>query len=194
LTVSQAFAPFRTVYVGTSAATMAGMSTPRSLAPVSSSRDSTTGDTWVGLDAELARWLRLRTCLRATRSRENSSLDGMAMALRRVRGTLEAMSDASSATAAHRDPTVATLISRAYRWAIRVARELETIERLELDPVAEWARFEAFAPFARAFFNSAVAASFDAATRTSSVNRLQCDMDAVMAPISIAMLSSALAA
>ncbi len=152
-------------------------------------------DTWADLDAELARWLRDRTALRAARTRDESSLDGMAMALRRVRGTLEAMSDATTAAStAERDPTLSNLVSRAYRWAVRVARELETIEQLELDPIREWERFEAFAPFARAFYDSALSGPFAAATRTPAVIRLQRDIDSVMAPISIAMMSSAWAA
>jgi len=165
-----------------------------SLAP--SSRESLCPtDTWAELDAELARWLRDRTALRSARARPESSLDGMAMALRRVRGTLEAMSHAATASSTdERDPTLSNLVSRAYRWAVRVARELETIEQLELDPIKEWARFESFAPFARAFFDSAVAGPFAAATRTPAVIRLQRDVDSVMAPISIAMMSSAWAA
>jgi hypothetical protein len=189
-----------TLLGGTCAAaktTMTSSHRPFALYSVSipSSRPSAPVDTWAGLDAELARWLRDRSSRRAQRSRVDSSLDGMAMALRRVRGTLEAMSD--SATAADdddRDPTLATLVSRAYRWAIRVARELEAIEQLELDPLEEWARFEAFAPFARAFFESALAGPFAAATQTAAVSRLQRDISAVMAPISIAMMSSAWAA
>jgi hypothetical protein len=168
-------------------------SQPVALFAVPTSRDSATGDTWASLDAELARWLRDRTSLRTARSREDSSLDGMAMALRRVRGTLEAMGD-ETATATERDATLGTLVSRTYRWAIRIARELEAIEQLDLDPIKEWERFEAFAPFARAFFDSALAAPFAAATRTHAVARLQRDIEAVMAPISIAMMSSAWAA
>lgn len=139
------------------------------------------------LDGELARWLRLRSSMRASRAREASSLDGLAMGLRRVRGVLGAMASSD-------DRTVSSVVSRAYRWAIRVARELETIEQLELEPVLEWARFEAFAPFALAFFQSVLAAPFAAATSTPEVLRLRREIETVLAPFSIAMMSSAWAA
>ena len=184
-----------TVLAGTSAASKEIMTThqPPALHAVAPYREGTAGETWAALDAELARWLSLRTSLRGRRARETSSLDGMAMALRRVRATLDAMGERAS-VAAGKDPTIANLVSRAYRWAIRMARELEAIEQLELDPIKEWTRFEAFAPFARAFFESALAAPFAAATQTPNVARLQREIDGVMAPISIAMMSSACAA
>ena len=147
---------------------------------------------WDCLDAELARWLRTRTALRAERERESSPLDDVAMALRRVRATLTFV--ACSATADEGDAPVAALVSRAYRWSIRVARELEAIEQLGLDSMAEWQRFEAFAPFALAFFDSVLAAPFAATTKTSEVARLRREIDAVLAPLSTAMTSSALAA
>ena len=186
-----------TLRVGTSAAvTMVMTTTPQPFAlHAVPSRESATGDTWAGLDAELTRWLRLRTSLRAGRSCGSSSLDSMAMALRRVRVTLQAIGEtAVVATAGEQERMVSNLVSRAYRWAIRVARELEVIERLALEPMKEWARFESFAPFALAFFDSALAGPFAAVARTSDVTRLRADIDAVMAPISIAMMSSAWAA
>ena len=152
-------------------------------------------DTWADLDAELARWLRMRTALRAKRSGEESSLDGMAMALRRVRVSLEAMGDsAMSSATAERDPRITSLLSEGYRWAVRVARELDIIEQLSLDTTREWARFEAFAPTAQALFDSGLAGPFASAPRTLDVARLERDIDAVMAPVSIALMSSAWAA
>jgi hypothetical protein len=152
-------------------------------------------DTWADLDAELARWLRMRTALRAKRPREDSSLDGMAMALRRVRVSLEAMGDsAASSATGERDPRIVNLVSQGYRWAIRVARELDTIEQLALDSGREWTRFEAFAPAALALFDTTVAGPFAAAPRSMDVARLERDIDAVMAPVSIALMSSAWAA
>lgn len=143
------------------------------------------------LDGELSNYLRERAGRRAARRPpETSALDGMAMALRRVRATLETM----TATPHLHDDSVKALISRAYRWTIRMARELDTIEKLDLDPIREWARFEVFAPFARAFFDSALASPFDAATRTPDVMRLRRDIDGVLAPIRIALMSSAVAA
>ncbi|CAN5925037.1 hypothetical protein BH11MYX4_BH11MYX4_27610 [soil metagenome] len=168
---------------------------PFSLQAVPSSRPGVAVESWGDLDAELARWLRMRTALRAKRVREDSSLDGMAMALRRVRVSLEAMGDsAASVASGERDPRLTTLVSRGYRWAIRIARELDTIEQLDLDAVQEWTRFEALAPFAQAFFESALAGPFAAVPRTMDVARLERDIDAVMAPISIALMSSAWAA
>lgn len=152
-------------------------------------------DTWADLDAELARWLRMRTALRSKRSGEESSLDGMAMALRRVRVSLEALGDA---TANHptgeRDRRVTDLLSEGYRWSIRMARELDIIEQLGLDTTREWARFESFAPAAQALYDSCLAGPFAAVPRTLDVSRLERDIDAVMAPVSIALMSSAWAA
>jgi hypothetical protein len=148
---------------------------------------------WDCLDAELARWLRTRTALRAERERDASSLDGVALALRRVRGALTFA--ACSVTAGDdEEAVVSALVSRTYRWSIRVARELEAIEQLGLDPIAEWGRFEAFAPFALAFFDSVLASPFEAATKTAEVARLRREIDAVLAPLTTAMTSSALAA
>jgi hypothetical protein len=151
-----------------------------------------TATDWDALDAELARWLRTRTSLRAEREREASPLDDVAMALRRVRATLTFV--ACSANHEESDSPIVALISRAYRWSIRVARELEAIEQLGLDPMTEWSRFEGFAPFALAFFDSVLAAPFTAATQTPEVARLRREIDAVLAPLSTAMTSSALAA
>lgn len=180
-----------TVLVGTGAATTGDMTMPKrpALHAVPASREGAPAATWAALDAELSRWLGLRTTLRGVGNRERSSLDGMAMALRRVGATLEAMHESAVG-----NPTIANLVSLTYRWAIRVARELESIEQLGLDPIKEWTRFEAFAPFGRAFFESALAAPFAAATQTAHVSRLGRDIDAVMAPINIAMMSSACAA
>lgn len=147
---------------------------------------------WDALDAELARWLRTRTSLRAERERESSPLDDVAMALRRVRATLTCV--ACSANGSDDDAALAALVARAYRWSIRVARELEAIEQLDLDPMAEWSRFEGFAPFALAFFDSVLAAPFAATTKTSEVARLRRELDAVLSPLIVAMTSSALAA
>ena len=63
-----------------------------------------------------------------------------------------------------------------------------------LDPIAEWIRFEAFAPFALAFFDSVLAAPFAAPTTTAEVARLRREVDAVLAPLVTAMASSAMAA
>lgn len=165
-------------------------------APSSSSQDSL--DSWSLLDSELARWLRTRTSLRAARGREASPLDEVASGLRRVRATLAAMGASQlveAAVSGASDHNVANLVSRAYRWAIRVARELEAIEQLDLEPLVEWARFEAFAPFALAFFDSAVAANFNACSSSNGdVARLRREIDAVLGPLATAMTSSALAA
>jgi hypothetical protein len=167
---------------------------PFSLHAVPSSSASP-AESWDDLDAELGRWLRMRDGLRTKRSDEPSSLDGMAMALRRVQMTLEAMADATATAApGTHDARIAALVTRAYRWAIRVARELDTIEQLELDSLQEWARFEAFAPFAQASFEGSVRAASAGLPRTPDVVRLERDLDAVMAPVSIALLSSAWAA
>jgi hypothetical protein len=142
------------------------------------------------LDAELARWLRARTTLRATRDRDDSPLDAVAMTLRKLRATL-------SFTASHgasNDASVVAVVARTYRWSIRMARELDTIEQLALDPLAEWTRFEAFAPFALAFFDSLLAAPLCDATTSTDVARVRRDVDAVLAPLAIAMTSSAMAA
>jgi hypothetical protein len=142
------------------------------------------------LDAELARWLRVRTTLRAMRNREASALDEVAMAVGRVHATLGAMRETSSETT---DSDVDSLVARTYRWAIRVARELEAIEQLELDAMSEWTHFEAFAPFALAFFDSALAPAF-ACTTTIATARLRHDLDGVLSPLNTARISSALAA
>jgi hypothetical protein len=132
------------------------------------------------LDLELARWLRARTTLRFARDRDPSPLDETSMALRRIRSSLSAM---------HRS----SLVTMAYRWAIRIARELEAIEQLDLDGVREWARYEAFAPFALAFFDRALAPRF-AEDKSMEVIRLRREFDAVLTTLTLAMISSALAA
>jgi hypothetical protein len=141
------------------------------------------------LDAELARWLRARSTLRATGDRDESPLDEVAMALRKLRATLAF----TAGNATSNDAPVLALVSRTYRWSIRMARELEAIEQLALDPLAEWIRFEAFAPFALAFFDSLLAAPL-AATTTAEVARMRREVDAVLAPLVTAMASSAMAA
>jgi hypothetical protein len=154
-----------------------------------SSNAAATG-TWKQLDAELARWLRVRTTLRASRQRTESPLDGTAMALRRVRATLGFIGAGVNTD----DTSTIALVTRAYRWAIRVARELQAIEHQELDAMNEWTALEKFAPFALAFFDSVLAAPFAAADDSSEVARLRTEIDAVLAPMSIAMASSAMAA
>lgn len=142
------------------------------------------------LDAELARWLRLRSCRRAQHDREPSPLDGLAMSLRRLRSTLAFV----AAGADRNDATTVALVSRAYRWSVRIARELETIERLDLEPIEEWARIEAFAPFAIAFFESVLGAPLATAKRSPEIARLRREIDFVLAPLSLARTSSAMAA
>jgi hypothetical protein len=148
---------------------------------------------WDRLDSELARWLRLRATRRAARNREASPLDATAFALRRVRATL----DFIVSHVVHDTPddaAVVDLASRTYRWAIRIARELEAIEQLDVDPMTDWSRFEAFAPFALAFFDSALAAPFAAAPATVEVARLRREIDDILAPLATAMATSATAA
>jgi len=142
------------------------------------------------LDAELARWLRARATQRAMCDRDQSALDDMAMALRKLRATLSFAACHADAS----DASVLALVSRTYRWAIRMARELDSIEQLSLEPMAEWTRFEAFAPFALAFFDSVLAAPLAGATRTNEVVRMGREIDAVLAPLVTAMTSSAMAA
>jgi hypothetical protein len=155
-------------------------------------------ETWARLDSELARWLRTRTTLRASRGREPSPLDDVAAGLRRVRATLSTMGASlviESVGEGAMDPKVAHLVSLTYRWAIRVARELEGIEQLDLESMAEWTHFEAFAPFALAFFDSAVAAPFASCPATNGdVAVLRREIDAVLGPLGMALTSSALAA
>lgn len=145
---------------------------------------------WDKLDAELARWLRLRATVRAAHDREASPLDEVAFGLRRVRSTLSFVASGVEAD----DAKTHALVTRAYRWSIRIARELEAIEQLELDPMTEWTRFESFAPFALAFFDSVLAPPLATAPRTSELARLRRDIDAVLAPITVAITASAIAA
>jgi hypothetical protein len=142
------------------------------------------------LDAELARWLRARSTTRAMNDRDASPLDAVAMGLRKLRATLSTAAGHTSSS----DESVVALVSRTYRWSIRMARELDAIEHLGLDPMTEWARFESFAPFALAFFDSLLAAPLAAATRTPEVVRMGRNIDAVLAPLVTAMTSSAMAA
>ena len=146
---------------------------------------------WDHLDDELARWLGVRATHRLENDRAESPLDGTAMALQRVRATLGFL-----AASAMSDASMVALVSRAYRWSIRIARELEGIERQQLDAITEWSRLETFAPFALAFFDSVLAAPFAAALpgHGSAVARLRREVDAVLAPMSIALASSAMAA
>jgi hypothetical protein len=131
------------------------------------------------LDLELGRWLRTRTCIRYALARPASPLDETSMALRAVRSALGGM-----------DSSPVVLL--AYRWAIRVARELEAIEQLQLDGAQEWSRYEAFAPFALAFFDTALAKGL--AGPGGNVAQLRHAFDAVIGSLTLAMQSSALAA
>lgn len=153
-------------------------------------RTTNTNAAWDQLDAELGRWLRIRATVRAARDREVSALDEIAFGLRRVRTTLGFVASGIDMD----DAVGCALVTRAYRWTIRIARELEAIEQLELDAVAEWSRFETFAPFALAFFDSVMAAPFARAEKTPELLRLRRELDAVLAPVSVAITSSALAA
>ena len=142
------------------------------------------------LDSELSRWLRARATGRAAADRDESALDGLALGLRKLRATMAF----TVVHASFDDPAVVALVSRTYRWTIRVARELVAIEAEALDPIVEWARLEAFAPFALAFFESVLAAPLQAASRTPEMARLRREIDAVRAPLVTAMTSSSLAA
>jgi hypothetical protein len=142
------------------------------------------------LDAELARWLRARVTQRAMCDRDDSPLDEVATALRKLRATLSLT--VSNATAS--DATMRAVAVRTYRWSIRMARELDAIEELGLDPVGEWARFEAFAPFALAFFHSLLGTLLTDATSHMAVARLRGDIDVALSPFLIAMTSSSMAA
>ena len=148
------------------------------------------------LDAELGRWLRARSTRRALSDRaeradgDESAMDVIAMALRHVRASL---SFAAGPTTSN-DASIVAVVTRTYRWSIRMARELVAIEQLSLDSTSEWARFEAFAPFALAFFDSLVASSLEAATPTSDVVRIRRAVDGVLTPLVTAMRTSALAA
>jgi hypothetical protein len=139
------------------------------------------------LDAELARWLRARTTLRAMRDRDPSALDDVAFALRRLRAKLGAMTAADGSTATRR------IVSLTYRWAVRIARELEAIEQQQLDATSEWALLERFAPFATAFHDRALAAALGGG-RAMEMTQLRCHIDAVLAPLELAMTSSRMAA
>jgi hypothetical protein len=145
---------------------------------------------WDTLDAELGRRLRTRATVRAAHDRDFSALDEVAFGLRRMRATLGFIASGLAPD----DAVSCALVTRAYRWSVRVARELEAIEHLALDAVAEWSRFESFAPFALAFFDSVLAAPFAAAKPTPELTRLRREIDAVLAPMTVAVTSSALAA
>jgi hypothetical protein len=115
---------------------------------------------------------------------------GIALDLRRVRTTLGFVASGLDAD----DARACALVMRAYRWSIRIARELEAIEQQNLDSMAEWSRLEAFAPFALAFFDSVLAAPFADAPSSPELARLRREIDAVQVPLTTAMTSSALAA
>jgi hypothetical protein len=157
---------------------------------MTSSSSANAAVNWDSLDGELARWLRVRTSLRAARDRDDSPLDGVAMGLRRVRATLASVASG----AAEGDAALSALVSRAYRWSIRIARELEAIERANGDAFADWSRFEAFAPFGLAFYESVLAGAFAAAPASNEVARLRRETDAVRSPLGTAMTSWAMAA
>ena len=132
-----------------------GMTRPLALVPspvVSRRRVRRTSRSRLGrLDDELGRWLRGRTALRAARDRDASALDGVALRLRRVRAAVATLACAVAA-ASEGDAIRARGPGRArYRWAIRIARgDRGHRGSSQLEPMAEWARFEAFAPFALA--------------------------------------------
>jgi hypothetical protein len=160
-------------------------------------RPSDPVSTWETLDAELARWLRTRAATRAARDRDPSPLDAVAMSLRSVRSALGTMTESLRANDQMETQALA-VVSLTYRWAIRVARELESIEQLELDPLDDWTRFEAFAPFALAFYDSALAPVFAASTgRTGperrdvfGTARLRREIDGVLASLSNAFAAA----
>lgn len=138
------------------------------------------------LDDEASRWLRYRAVARAEKSRFPSPLDGLAIALSRVRTTLgAAYVDGAN------DERVARVVERAYRFVIRVARELETIERADLDSMDEWSRFESFAPFALAFFDRMLEPPMREA---DGATFLRADLAPVLEIFRSAMQSSAIAA
>lgn len=145
---------------------------------------------WDNLDAELGRWLRIRCTLRAARDREPSSLDQVAFGLRRIRATLSFIASGVDRD----DAKTCAIVTRSYRWSVRIARELEAIEQLALDPVTEWSRFEMFAPFAIAFFDSVLAPPFASAARSPELARLRREIDIVLSPLAVAITASAIAA
>ncbi len=145
------------------------------------------------LDSELARWLRARVAQRATCDRDDSPLDAVAMALRKLRATLS-MTVSNTSDPTVNDAPMQAVAARTYRWSIRMARELCAIEELGLDVLTEWTRFEAFAPFALAFFHSLLGTPLTEAANDMAVARLRRDIDAVLSPFLIAMASSSMAA
>jgi hypothetical protein len=145
------------------------------------------------LDGELARWLRARGAHGAMCDRDDSPLDDVAMALRKLRAALSTTVSNASDPSVNDAPMLAIAV-RTYRWAIRMARELYAIEELGLDALTEWTRFEAFAPFALAFFHSLLGTQLAHATDDMAVARLRRDIDVVLSPFLIAMTSSSMAA
>lgn len=139
------------------------------------------------LDEEASRWLRYRAVARAEKSRGPSPLDGLALSLRKLRTSL---ADSYGDTA--RDENVALVIDRAYRFVIRVAKELEGIERDDLDSMEEWGRLESFAPFALAFFERVLDAPLRKAAGSASF--LRSDIAEVLETFRSALTSSAIAA
>lgn len=138
------------------------------------------------LDDEASRWLRYRAVARAEKNRAPSPLDGLAMSLRKVRTSLGAAYAVEG-----QDETIALVVERAYRFVIRVARELETIERADLDAMDEWSRFEAFAPFALAFFDRMLEPPM---RRADGAAFLRADLAPVLETFRSALQSSAMAA
>lgn len=140
------------------------------------------------LDEEASRWLRYRAVARAEKSRGASPLDGLALSLRKLRTSL---SEGRHGDAAN-DENVALVTERAYRFVIRVAKELEGIERDDLDAMEEWARLESFAPFALAFFDRILDAPLRKAAGSASF--LKGDIAEVLETFRSALSSSAMAA
>jgi hypothetical protein len=138
------------------------------------------------LDDEASRWLRHRAVARAEKCRPPSPLDGLAMALRNVRTTL-----AEAYAGGAKDERVSLVIERAYRFVIRIARELETIERADLEPMDEWSRFESFAPFGVAFFDRMLEPPM---RQAGGATFLRADLAPVLDVFHSAMQSSAMAA
>lgn len=138
------------------------------------------------LDDEAGRWLRYRAIARAEKARTPSPLDGVTMSLRRLRTKL-----GSVAACGVSDPRLSTVCDRGYRFVIRVAQELEAIEREDLEPMDEWQRFEAFAPFARAFYETILARPME---RAGGASFIRDDVEAILGTVDDAMASFALAA
>lgn len=150
------------------------------------------------LDDEASRWLRYRAVARAEKNRAPSPLDGIANALRRLRTSLAAayMRDAIAGETRElpegAETRMTLAIERAYRFVIRVAKELEEIERADLDAMDEWARIEGFAPFAIAFFDRVLEGPLRRAGADAAF--MKKDVGEILDVLRCAMTSSAMAA